>query len=149
MYDFLAQWVDWIRALHIISVIFWMGGMMYLPRLFIHHYASEIGGELDKLLIIQEHKVLRFIIDPFMILAFICGGFMVVLRLDELEHFSWLWLKLIVVTILAAYHGELARYRRKFARGERAYSKNYYRMIKEFPVVLVILATILAVVEPF
>ena len=149
MYDFLALWVDWIRAFHIISVIFWMGGMMYLPRLFIYHSQADIGGDLDRWLIVQEHKVLRFIIDPFMISAFFFGGLLVVLRQEELQHLSWLWVKLILVTVLAGFHGELARYRRKFARGERSYSVKFYQFIKEIPVIFVIAVVILVVVEPF
>ena len=77
MADFLSEWYDWIKALHIISVIAWMAGMLYLPRLYVYHAEAEVGSELSETLKIMERRLLRAIINPAMMAAFILGLCMV------------------------------------------------------------------------
>ena len=149
MYDFLISIFDWIKAIHVIAVIFWMAGMMYLPRLYVYHSQAVPGGEMEKALIGQEHRLLRVIINPAMIIAFLMGIVLVVLRHDQLAGFSWLWVKLGAVTGLFYIHGILSADRKKFARGERPRSEKFYRMLNEIPAILIIVVVIMAVVEPF
>jgi len=149
MYDFLASIIDWIKALHVIAVIFWMAGMMYLPRLYVYHSQAEPNGEMEKALIGQEHRLLKIIINPAMIVAFLLGLVLVVLRHDQLAGISWLWVKLIAVFGLFYIHGILAADRKKFERGERPRTEKFYRMLNELPAVLIIIIVIMAIVEPF
>jgi len=149
MFEFLQAYEPWIRALHIISVIFWMAGMMYLPRLYVYHSMAKPGGEMEKALIQQERRLLKIIINPAMIAAFVFGAIMVVFRADQLGGFSWLWVKLIAVFGLFYVHGLLAADRKKFARGERPRSEKFYRLLNEIPAFLIIIIVIMAVVEPF
>jgi len=149
MYNFLASIIDWIKALHVIAVIFWMAGMMYLPRLYVYHSQAEPNGEMEKALIGQEHRLLKIIINPAMIVAFLLGLVLVVLRHDQLAGISWLWVKLIAVFGLFYIHGILAADRKKFERGERPRTEKFYRMLNELPAVLIIIIVIMAIVEPF
>lgn len=149
MYEFLAENVAWIKALHVIAVIFWMAGMMYLPRLYVYHSQAIPDGEMEKALIGQEYRLLRIIINPAMILAFIFGLILIWLRFDQLKSFSWLWVKLAAVFALFYIHGLLSADRKKFARGERPRTEKFYRLLNEAPAVLIIIIVIMAVVEPF
>jgi putative membrane protein len=149
MYDLILAWIDWIKALHIIAVIFWMAGMMYLPRLYVYHSQAIPDGEMEKALIGQEYRLLKIIINPAMIVAFILGVILIIARHDQLGSFSWLWLKLAAVFILFYIHGILAADRKKFARGERPRSEKFYRVLNEVPAFMTIVIVIMAIVEPF
>lgn len=149
MYDFLLAMSDWIKALHVIAVIFWMAGMMYLPRLYVYHSQATQNGEMEKALIGQERRLLKIIINPAMIIAFLMGLILVVLRHDQLANFSWLWVKLGSVFVLFYVHGLLAADCKKFERGERPRSEKFYRMLNEVPALLIIIIVIMAIVEPF
>ena len=145
----MSDYYEWIRALHIIAVIFWMAGMLYLPRLYVYHSGAKIGGELDETLKIQERRLLRIIINPAMIIAFILGSMLVHIRWEAVTGTVWLPVKLAAVFLLFAYHGVLAGDRKKFERGERPRSQKFYRMFNEIPPILTIIIVIMAVVEPF
>ena len=139
----------WIKAFHIIAVIFWMAGLLYLPRLYVYHSKSIIGGELDNALQIQERNLLRIIMNPSMIAAFILGFILIGYRLDAITSSFWLAIKLLLVFGLAGYHGFLAGQRKKFERGERPKSEKFFRLINEIPSFAAIIIVIMAVVEPF
>jgi putative membrane protein len=135
-----------IKSLHIIFVIAWMCGMLYLPRLFVYHSKAQKGGELDKTLQIMERKLLRIIINPAMILSFIFGFWLI--------HFigfsgGWLHLKITLVLILAGFHGFLSRWRKDFAAGQNKHSEKFYRIINEVPTLLMIAIVFLVVLKPF
>ena len=149
MYDLLLSISDWIKALHVIAVIFWMAGMMYLPRLYVYHSQATAGGEMEKALIGQEQRLLKIIINPAMIVAFVFGLLLVIIRHDQLAGISWLWVKLAAVFGLFYIHGILSVDRKKFARGERPRSEKFYHMLNEVPAVLIIIIVIMAIVEPF
>lgn len=149
MFDFLSSYLDWIKAIHIIFVIFWMAGMLYLPRLFVYHYNAKPGTELDEVLQTQEIKLLRIIMNPAMIVAFITGLTLVYLRHGEFGESWWLPTKLILVFVLMGYHGFLSKTRKLFAAGERPRTEKYYRIINEVPAIFTIFIVILAVIEPF
>jgi len=149
MYELIGSLTPWIKALHVIAVIFWMAGMMYLPRLYVYHSQAEPGGEMEKALIGQEHRLLKIIINPAMIIAFLLGLVLLVPRHDQLAGFTWLWVKLIALFFMFYIHGILAADRKKFARGERPRSEKFYRVLNEVPAVLIIIIVIMAIVEPF
>lgn len=135
-----------IKSLHIISVIAWMAGMLYLPRLFVYHTKAQKGGELDETLKIMERKLLRIIINPAMILTFVFGFWLV-----YYIGFSggWLHAKLFLVVLLSAFHGFLAKCRKDFEKGENKKSEKFYRIINEIPTLLMIIIIFLVVLKPF
>ena len=140
---------EWIRAFHIIFVIFWMAGLLYLPRLFVYHSQAKIGGELDETLKVQERKLLRVIMNPAMILAFVFGLWIIWIRRDNLFDQYWIYAKLFFVFILLGYHGFLSKMRKQFETGARPKSEKFFRVFNEFPAILTIIIVILAVIEPF
>jgi len=140
---------EWIRALHLISVIFWMAGLLYLPRLFVYHCTAKPGGELEQTLILQERRLLRIIMNPAMIVAFILGLYLIYLRQDALTGQAWLYIKLVLVFGLIGYHGFLSKTRKLFENGARPRTEKFYRLINEVPALMTIAIVILAVVEPF
>ncbi len=149
MYEVLSTYLNWIKAVHIMFVIFWMAGLLYLPRLYVYHYNAKPGTELDDVLQTQERKLLRIIMNPAMIIAFLTGLVLVALRHAELFESWWLILKLFLICILMGYHGFLSKTRKLFAAGERPKTEKFYRIINEVPAVFTIFIVILAVVEPF
>ena len=145
----MSSWYEWIRAGHIIVVIFWMAGLLYLPRLFVYHSKAEPSGELDEVLKLQEKRLLKIIMNPAMILSFIFGILLLWIRRDALSSGGWLYIKLAAVFILIGFHGMLSADRKKFERGERPRSEKFYRFANEAPALLTLLIVILAVIEPF
>lgn len=149
MFDFLSSHMEWFRAFHIIFVIFWMAGLLYLPRLFVYHYNALPESELDQILQIQEAKLLRIIMNPAMIVAFLTGLVLVYMRHGEFGETWWLPAKLVLVFCLMGYHGFLSKTRKRFAAGERPKSEKYYRVVNEVPAIMTAIIVILAVIEPF
>ncbi len=149
MFDLLSTYLNWIKAVHIIFVIFWMAGLLYLPRLFVYHYNATPGSELDTVLQTQERKLLRIIMNPAMFVALFTGLLLVYVRHAEFGENWWLTIKLAFVFILFGFHGFLSKTRKRFAAGERPKSEKYFRVVNEIPAILTIFIVILAVVEPF
>jgi len=139
----------WIKALHIISVISWMAGMLYLPRLFVYHTRVRPGSEADELFKIMERKLLRVIINPAMIATFIFGIWLIMLGGIDIRHAGWLHIKILLVLILAGISGLLSRYRKDFSLGQNRKSERFYRCLNEIPAVIMVVIVLLAVVKPF
>lgn len=138
----------WVKAFHIIAVMSWMAGMLYLPRLYVYHCGVAVGSEMDKTFQTMERRLLRYIINPAMITTFLLGGWLIYLvGMSNLT--GWFHAKLALVLVMAATHGMLARYRKQFVRGENKHSARFYRILNEVPTVLMIAIVILAVVKPF
>lgn len=146
MSEFLATHVQWLKALHIIAVIYWMAGMFMLPRYFAYHAECATGSEEDLKWQARERKILRIIINPSMIAAVLFGGLLMQV-IGTIP--NWLWLKLAVILGLLVLHHLLARWRKTFARGENHRSSRFYRMVNEIPSISVIVIVILAVIKPF
>jgi len=138
---------DWILALHIISVISWMAGLLYLPRLFVYHVDAEVGSELSETFKIMERRLLRAIMTPAMIASWIFGLWMAVLSEVYLE--TWFHLKLAFVIFLSASHMAMAGWRRDFQSDENRRSAKFFRIANEVPTLLMISIVILAIVKPF
>jgi putative membrane protein len=138
-----------LRGLHIISVIAWMSGMLYLPRLYVYHTRAEAGSQMDETFKTMEVKLLRIIINPAMVLTVLFGGCLVWVDLHRLgPHFwlaPWMLTKIVGILCLLSWHGYLAGARRAFAENRNTRSERFWRMTNELPflaaVVIVIAAT--------
>lgn len=135
----------WIKAFHLIAVIFWMAGMLYLPRLFVYHSAAEIGGELENQMEVAEANLLRIIMNPAMIVAFLPG---LILLGYNMPPPLWLIVKVLLAFSLIGYHGFLAKTRKQFLNGGRPRSEKFFRRINEIPALVTIVIVILAIVKP-
>lgn len=150
MINFLADWYLWLKALHIISVIAWMAGLFYLPRLYVYHTRVKPGSEQDKLFQVMELKLLRIIMAPASVLTWVFGLALVfVYGWDAFFDSGWGWVKLIAVIALTWFHHTLARYRKAFAVGKNTRPEKYYRLINEVPTVLMIIIVFMVVLQPF
>ena len=137
----------WIKAGHIIFVIFWIAGLFMLPRYYIYHQESPPGSAEEKKWIERERKLRNIIITPSMILVWTFGLIMMWINQLWIEH--WFQLKLLLVTLLSAYHGWMVGYGRKLARGERPVSGRALRMMNEIPGLVVVVVVVLVIVRPF
>ncbi|MGJ8560542.1 MAG: protoporphyrinogen oxidase HemJ [Litorimonas sp.] len=135
----------WIKAFHLIAVIFWMAGLLYLPRLFVYHSVAAPGGELESKMEEAEAKLLRIIMNPAMIVAFVLG---LVLLLAYPQPLA-IWIKVLFALSLIGYHGFLAKTRKGFLHGGRPKSEKFFRRINEIPALVTIAIVILAIVKPF
>ena len=142
----MAEYYSWIKAGHIIAVIAWMAGLLYLPRLFVYHCDAEPGSKRSEMLKLMERRLLRAIMTPAMILVLIFGGALI--NIVGLVG-GWLPAKLALVLVLLVNHGLMARWRRDFAADRNQRSRRFYRIANEVPAVLMIAIVILAVVKPF
>jgi protoporphyrinogen IX oxidase len=137
----------WLKALHVIAVISWMAGMLYLPRLFVYHAASEPGSAQAETFKVMEARLLKFIMTPAMIVTWIAGIALVVL--GQWVGAGWFHAKLALVLVLTVMHGLLSHWVTEFSYERNKHSQKFYRIINEIPTVLLILIVILAVVKPF
>ena len=147
--EFLSDVYPWTKALHIIAVIAWMAGMLYLPRLFVYHSETLPGSETSEQLKIMERRLLRAIVNPAMILTWIFGLALVftpgIIELSDV----WFHIKFAAVFVLSAVHGVYARWRKQFDRDERKHPTKIYRIWNEVPTLLMIIIVIMVVVRPF
>ncbi len=137
----------WIKALHIISVIAWMAGMLYLPRLFVYHAAAAPGSELSETFKVMERRLMRGIINPAMIAVWVFGLLLIYNGGWWLA--GWLYAKLALVLVQSAVHGMLSRWRRAFEHDENKHSQKFYRLMNEIPAVLLLGIVPLVVLKPF
>lgn len=137
---------DLIKILHIVSVISWMAGLLYLPRIFVYHTQVKSGGEADLILQTMERKLLRYIMNPAMILTFLFGFYMVSQIGFDM---GWIHAKITLVLVLAGFHGFLSKCRKNFASGKNKYSQKFFRIINEVPTVLMIIIVALVILKPF
>ncbi len=147
--DWLFPYYTWIKALHVMAVIAWMAGLFYLPRLFVYHAErAKAGSELDQTFQIMEQKLLRLIMNPSMIVAWICGLLMI--GMGGLDFGTvWGWAKLGAVVAMTAAHMWMAARRKDFAAGRNTRSGRHYRMANEVPTVLMVVAVVAVIVKPF
>jgi putative membrane protein len=145
--SWFADHYNLLRGLHIIAVIAWMAGMLYLPRLYVYHTKAIPGGELDTTLQVMELKLLRMIINPSMILTWLFGVSLMAARPEVLSQ-PWMWVKLAGVLFLTSWHGFLAGARRKFAAGTNTRSEKFWRATNELPF-LAAIVMVLAVTTEF
>ncbi|QWG13370.1 protoporphyrinogen oxidase HemJ [Bradyrhizobium sediminis] len=138
---------EWIKALHVIAVISWMAGMLYLPRLFVYHCDTEAGSKQSETFKIMERRLLKAIINPAMIIAWLAG-----LYLAWSGHWlsaGWFHVKFLLVIVLSGVHGFFARWVKDFAADRNTRSRKFYRIINEVPTVLMIGIVVFVIVKPF
>lgn len=139
----------WLKALHLSAVIFWMAGLLYLPRLFVYHSVAEQDGELEAKMEEAEVKLLRIIMNPAMITAFVLGLVILATQAPLYAGSAWLPVKIILAFGLIGYHGFLAKTRKAFLEGGRPHSEKFFRRINEVPAIITLIIVILAIVKPF
>ena len=149
MADFLVPAYPWIKALHIIAVIAWMAGQLYLPRLFVYHCAAEPGSVQSETFKVMERRLLRAIMNPAMAAAWLFG--IALLLTPGVVDWSdgWVHAKLVLVLAMSAMHGALARWRRDFANDANTRPARFYRFANEAPTALLVAIVILVVVKTF
>jgi putative membrane protein len=137
----------WIKSLHVISIIAWMAGMLYLPRLFVYHVDAEVGSVQSETFKVMERRLLKAIINPSMTLAWIFGLWMAY----ELQAWQdgWFHAKFALVLIMSGVHGYLSRCVKAFAKDENTRSAKFYKILNEVPTVLMIGIVILVIGKPF
>jgi len=147
MSEMLMPYYLWLKAFHIMAVIAWMAGMLYLPRLFVYHCQTTPGtAEYDRF-VVMERKLMRVIINPSMGAVWIFG-LLLAAALDVWNQ-PWFQMKFALVMGLSAVHGALSRFRRDFEQGKNTRSERFYRILNEVPAVLMAAIVILVVVKPF
>ncbi len=140
----------WLKAFHIIAVIAWMAGMLYLPRLFVYHAGVTAGSEQSETFKVMERRLLKAIINPAMVATWLLGLTLVwLMGWETFKQSGWLHAKLALVIAMSALHGQFVRYWRDFVADRNRHSQKFYRLINEVVTVLLILIVILVVVKPF
>lgn len=147
----MAEAYLWLKAIHVIAVISWMAGLLYLPRLFAYHAAAPSQSDAPEMLNVMEERLLRIIMLPAVIITWLTG-----LTLawnigggSSVTDSGWLAVKALAVIALTALHMRLAWHRRRFASGNNRHSEKYFRAINEAPTVLMIIIIIMVIVKPF
>jgi putative membrane protein len=138
---------EWAKALHVIAVISWMAGMLYLPRLFVYHCGAEIGSQQSETFKVMERRLLKAIINPAMMATWILGLYLA--WSGGWFASGWFHAKLLLVLLMSGVHGFLSARVRDFALNRNTRSAKFYKIINEVPTVLMILIVILVVVKPF
>lgn len=139
--------MNWLKAFHVVAVISWMAGMLYLPRLFVYHADAASGSQLSETLKIMERRLLTIIMNPAVIVVWLTG-----LGLAFMGRFfatGWLDAKLLLVLAMSGLHGYFAKTVKEFAADRRRHSARFYRQINELPTILMIAIVILVIVKPF
>ena len=147
MTQILQEHYLWLQAGHIISFIAWMAGMLYLPRLYVYHAGVKIGGEAAETFKMMERKLLRFIMNPALILTVLFGGLMLTAN-PLLLKMGWMHGKLTLVLLMLACHGLFAKWRKDFAADNNRRAPKFYKIWNEVPTLLLIGIVILAVIKP-
>ncbi len=138
---------DWIKSLHVIAVISWMAGMLYLPRIFVYHSNVAPGSETSETFKVMERKLLRFIINPAMVVSWVAGLWIAIAIFGFKG--GWLHAKLAMVLALSAVHGYYAKAVADFARDEGRRDHKWWRFMNEVPTVLMIVIVVFVIVKPF
>lgn len=139
--------VAWIKTLHVLAVISWMAGMLYLPRLFVYHSQATPGSETSETFKVMERKLLEYIINPAMIVTWVAGLWLA----WQVFGFrgGWLHGKIALVVLLSGVHGFFAGSVRRFEQDRNTRGHRFWRMMNEVPTALMVLIVILVIVKPF
>jgi putative membrane protein len=140
--------MEWVKALHVISVIAWMAGMLYLPRLFVYHSVTPVGSEQSETFKIMERRLYRGIMLPAMIATWLFGLWMIHLGMVDWSA-GWPYLKAVCVILLSGVHGMLGSNLRAFREDRNTKPQKFFRIINEVPTVLMVLIVIAVIVKPF
>ena len=139
----------YIKGFHVIAIIAWMAGLLYLPRLFVYHATSKRGSEQSETFKVMERRLLRYITTPAMLASWVLGLILAFSGAIDWSRDGWFYAKLILVIALSAYSGLLAMWTKDFALDRNTRSARFYRIANEIPTLLMIGIVILVVVRPF
>ncbi len=147
--DFLLHLYPWTKALHIISVIAWMAGLLYLPRLFVYHADIAPGSAESERFKTMERRLLRAIMNPAMIATWLFG--LMLLATPGLVDWAagWIWVKLVLVLVMSDLHHRMARWRKAFECDANTRSQRFFRIANEAPTLAMIVIVVMVVVRPF
>lgn len=137
----------WVKAIHVIAVISWMAGMLYLPRLFVYHCAAEPGSVQSKTFKVMENRLLKAIIDPAMGVTWLAGLWLAWQSAAYMD--GWFHVKFLSVLILSGVHGYFAKAVRLFAEDRNLKTVRFWRMMNEVPTVLMVIIVIMVIIKPF
>ena len=149
MIELTANTYLWIKAFHIIAVIAWMAGLLYLPRLFVYHCDAKAGSQQSETFKVMERRLLRGIINPAAFFVLLLGGLLLVSMNETAWLTGWLITKLILLIVLFTLHGMMGRWYRDFSNDRNKRSSTFFRYVNEVPAILMVFIVILAVVRPF
>ena len=145
----LAVAYPWLKALHIVSVIAWMAGLLYLPRLFVYHAGVPPGSNRAAMLQVMERRLLYGIMAPAAIMTYGFGLLLATVPGLVAWRQGWIWAKLMLVAVLTVFHLLLARWRRDLAAGKHSHTQRFYRIVNEVPTIAMIGIVVLVVLKPF
>ncbi len=149
MDEFIVNHYLWFKALHLIAVISWMAGLLYLPRLFVYHADAQKGSDKSETFKVMELRLYRYIMNPAMIVTWILGGLMLYANWDGIMGMGWMHAKLTLVVLMTGFHHMLGAWRKRFFRDENTKSAKFFRIANEAPTLLMLVIVILAIVKPF
>ncbi|MCA3554312.1 protoporphyrinogen oxidase HemJ [Aestuariivirga sp.] len=145
----MNDYYSWMKVLHILAVISWMAGLFYLPRLFVYHTENKVKSDLISVFRVMERRLLKAIMRPAATVALISGVLLIYLGSWDQAMPPWLWLKLLLVAIMFAFHGLLEVHTARFRNGRESRPGRYFRIINEVPTLLLIGIVILVIIKPF
>lgn len=149
MQDILLLNYEWLRALHLIAVMSWMAGLLYLPRLFVYHAEAKKGSKQSEIFKTMERRLYKFIMQPAMGVSWIFGLSMLYANPGIMQGAGWMHAKLLLVILMTGAHHMMGAWMKKFAADENTKSPKFFRIANEVPTVIMIAIVILAVVQPF
>ena len=151
MLDFMTAAYPWTKSLHVISMVAWMAGLFYLPRLFVYHVESaEPGSVMSETFKVMEYKLYRFIMNPAMIVTFVFG--LLLLGTPGLIDWTgemWIYVKLAAIGVLTWFHHWLGRRRKEFETDANTRDGRAYRIMNEVPTLCLVVIVIMVIVKPF
>jgi len=149
----LSGWLSaaypWIKSLHIVSMVAWMAGLLYLPRLYVYHSMAPVGSDLSETFKVMERRLERGIMTPALLATWIFGLLLAGTPGVVDWRMGWIWAKLALVLGLTGFHGILARWRRLFSADQNRHRTKFLRVVNEFPTLVLIAIVLLVVVKPF
>jgi len=145
----LAVAYPWVKSLHIVSMVAWMAGLLYLPRLYVYHAMAPIGSGRSETFKIMERRLQRGIMTPAMFATWGFGLLLVDTPGLVDWRMGWMWAKLVLVTALSAFHFALSRWRDAFSADSNKHSTQFFRIVNELPTLAMIAIVLLVVVKPF
>ena len=147
--SFLAPYLLWIKALHIVAMVAWMSGLFYLPRLYVYHCQVAPGSAEGERFKVMERRLLKQIMNPAMIVTWIAGLLMAGIPGVVDMHALWFPVKLVLVLLMTGFHGACSRWRRDFLNDRNRRPEKFYRIANEVPTLLLIAIVVLVIVKPF
>jgi len=148
MQEFLSLNYEWLRALHIIAVISWMAGLLYLPRLFVYHADVKNGSGKSEMLKVMERRLYKYIMTPAMIVTWVFGLGMIAANTGMMGE-GWMHVKMLLVILMTGFHHGAGVWVRKFANDANVKPAKFYRIMNEVPTLFMVIIVIMAVVQPF